>query len=66
MNDLSRRGFLKATGSATLGLSALTSGAALAAPRKFGVSLAGWSLHRTIGVGDGKTPMLDMPKLARQ
>ncbi|HOF39737.1 MAG TPA: TIM barrel protein [Candidatus Hydrogenedentes bacterium] len=34
--------------------------------RNFQISLAGWSLHRSIGEGEGKIPMLDMPKLARQ
>lgn len=33
--------------------------------RNFEISLAGWSLHRSIGEGEGKIPMLDMPKLAR-
>lgn len=33
--------------------------------REYGISLAGWSLHRTIGDGEGKIPMLDMPKLTR-
>lgn len=55
------------------GAAALTFGkAALAKPRKerergreYGISLAGWSLHRTIGTGEGKVPMLDMPKLTR-
>src|SRR5690606_35033050 len=26
----------------------------------------GWSLHRTIGTGEGKVPMLDMPKMTRE
>ncbi|MBI1321052.1 MAG: TIM barrel protein [Candidatus Hydrogenedens sp.] len=34
--------------------------------RTYGISLAAWSLHRTIGDGEGKVPMLDMPKMARQ
>lgn len=33
---------------------------------RFGISLAGWSLHRTIGMGAGKLAQLDMPKLARE
>lgn len=37
-----------------------------AVKRGYGISLAGWSLHRSIGKGGGKIPMLDMPKLARQ
>ncbi len=32
----------------------------------FKISLAGWSLHRTIGTGEGKVPMLDMPKMAAE
>jgi len=36
------------------------------AAREYGISLAGWSLHRTIGEGEGKVPMLDMPKMTRQ
>ena len=34
--------------------------------RTFGISLATWSLHRTIGEGGGRVPMLDMPKMTRQ
>jgi sugar phosphate isomerase/epimerase len=33
--------------------------------RTYGISLAAWSLHRTIGNGEGMKPMLDMPKMAR-
>jgi sugar phosphate isomerase/epimerase len=36
-----------------------------AATREYGISLAGWSLHRTIGTGENQIPMLDMPKLSR-
>lgn len=65
----SRRSFLKAsgTGMAALGLGAtlLNKESAMAAKRDYKISLAGWSLHRTIGTGDGKTPALDMPKLTR-
>lgn len=51
-----------AAGAAALALG----GSAMAAPkREYGISLAGWSLHRTIGEGEGKAPMLDMPKMAR-
>ncbi|MBI2425002.1 MAG: sugar phosphate isomerase/epimerase [Candidatus Hydrogenedentes bacterium] len=68
--DNSRRDFLKQAGAATLALGAMTQGGsiAMAAPAKrtYGVSVAAWSLHRTIGEGDGKTPMLDMPKLVRE
>ncbi|MCC6695479.1 MAG: TIM barrel protein [Candidatus Hydrogenedentes bacterium] len=34
--------------------------------RTFGISLAAWSLHRTIGEEAGRVPMLDMPKMTRQ
>src|SRR6056297_3163795 len=33
--------------------------------RRFGISLAGWSLHRSLGQGEGQIPMVEMPKLAR-
>lgn len=33
---------------------------------KFDISLAGWSLHRTIGEEAGKVPLLDMPKMTAQ
>jgi sugar phosphate isomerase/epimerase len=36
------------------------------ASRDFQISLAGWSLHRTIGEEEGKIPQLDMPRLARK
>lgn len=66
-----RRTFLMQTGAlAGAALSGATFGARAqeASPMKrtYGISLAGWSLHRTIGEGEGKVPMLDMPKLARQ
>jgi sugar phosphate isomerase/epimerase len=64
--DTTRRGFLKAAGAGALGLA--LGGAAVhnasAAARKFSISLAGWSLHRTIGTKEGQVPMLDFPKLA--
>lgn len=34
--------------------------------REYKISLAGWSLHRTIGEKEGQTPMLEMPRLARE
>ncbi len=34
--------------------------------RDFKISLAGWSLHRTIGRGDDKVDMLDMPKMTKE
>ncbi len=36
------------------------------AQRTYKISLAGWSLHRTIGEGEGRVPMVDMPKMTRQ
>ncbi len=36
------------------------------AKREYGMSLAAWSLHRTIGEKEGQTPMLEMPRLARE
>jgi len=69
-HDTTRRTFLMQTGA--LAGAALT-GAAFGAraqeakvKREYGISLAGWSLHRTIGEGEGKVPMLDMPKMTRQ
>ena len=66
-NDLTRRGFVK-LGAASVAAAALTGihPQAQAATREYGISLAGWSLHRTIGTGDGQVPMLDMPKMSRE
>jgi sugar phosphate isomerase/epimerase len=63
----SRRTFL-ATGAAAIGAAALGGGVMAQELKKypFNISLAAWSLHKTIGTGEGKTPMLDMPKIARQ
>lgn len=63
---ITRRNFLKSTG---LGAAALAAGAALpkpvlAAPRKFDISLAAYSLHRTIGPNG--VPMLELPRIARE
>lgn len=65
MSRISRRTFIQATGVAAAAWAATGNNKAFAA-REYGISLAAWSLHRTIGVGEGKTPMLDMPKLTRQ
>lgn len=65
----SRRDFFKVAGAAGVALAASTleGGPVMAAEKRdFQISLAGWSLHRSIGEGEGKIPMLDMPKLARQ
>lgn len=56
---------MKATGAAAATMAATSGGIARAA-RDYKISLAAWSLHRTIGVGEGKVPMLDMPKMTRQ
>ncbi len=65
--NTTRRQFMKQTGAgaAALGLAAAGMTGKAQAARTYGISLAGWSLHRTIGEGDGKVPMLDMPKMAR-
>jgi sugar phosphate isomerase/epimerase len=34
--------------------------------RDFKISLAAWSLHRTLGKGEGQRPMLEMPAIARE
>lgn len=63
----SRREFIRATGMGVAALGAASAGLSrVQAARDYQISLAGWSLHRTIGKGEGKTPMLDMPKLARE
>jgi sugar phosphate isomerase/epimerase len=62
---VSRRSFLKTTAAGALAAAAWPTSAAHAA-RTYGISLAAWSLHRTIGEGEGQTPMLDMPRLSRQ
>jgi len=60
-----RRTFIKQTAAGAAFLA--VGGSAMAAPkREYGISLAGWSLHRTIGEGEGKVPMLDMPKFTRE
>lgn len=64
-----RRDFMKQAGLglASIGLATQGASAVAASPaRDYKISLAAWSLHKTIGTGEGKIPMLDMPKLARQ
>jgi L-ribulose-5-phosphate 3-epimerase len=67
MNLSTRRDFLKQAG---LGATAIAAAgwplSKAHAARSYGISLAGWSLHRTIGTGEGQLPMLDMPKISRQ
>jgi L-ribulose-5-phosphate 3-epimerase len=65
-----RRQFMQVAGTAALALGLGSTPARGAAEEKtmsrnYDISLAGWSLHRSIGTGEGKIPMLDMPKLAR-
>jgi L-ribulose-5-phosphate 3-epimerase len=64
-----RREFLTTAvaGTAALGLNGAVRAQeqAPAAGRTFSISLAAWSLHRTIGNGEDKIPMLEMPRLAR-
>lgn len=68
---LNRRGFLKNAGALPAG-AVLTAGTGARAAHhemkkyKFSISLAGWSLHRSLGEGEGKKPMLDMPKISKQ
>lgn len=65
----SRRTFIKTTAAGAAAL-AVSSGAHAKSKeknkREYGISLAAWSLHRTIGEGEGKVPMLDMPKMTRE
>ena len=65
--DFTRREFIQATAA---GAAAMTLGAALPIPaqtpkRTFGISLAFWSLHRTVGRKDGQMPAIDVPKVAK-
>lgn len=66
----SRRDFLKQAGAAAViagGVRVLGASApAAAAARDYKISLAAWSLHKTIGKGEGKVPCLDLPKMARE
>lgn len=62
----SRRDFMKTVGAGVAAGMLLGATAGAAPQRGYKVSLAGWSLHKSIGKGEGKIPMLDMPKLARQ
>jgi sugar phosphate isomerase/epimerase len=61
----SRRDFLKQSAAATMALAAFPRLARAAGKRNFKISLAAWSLHKTIGTEPGKTPMLDLPQIAR-
>ncbi len=64
-----RRNFLKTAAAASLA-AAMAPGPnpdapVLAAAREFDISIASYSLHRTIGIGSGRISMLDLPKLAQ-
>jgi sugar phosphate isomerase/epimerase len=63
-SNVTRRQFLKTTGAAAT-VAAFGGLTVNAATREYGISLAGWSLHRTIGTGENQIPMLEMPKLSR-
>lgn len=72
-----RRSFIRTTaaGLATAAAGSRLAGAqpesqaaeAQAAPRReYGISLAAWSLHKTIGRGENMVDMLEMPRMARE
>ncbi len=63
--SISRRTFLK-TSAAAAAAGLAHAAPVQAAPRSFDISIAAWSFHRSIGTGEGKIPMLDLPKIARQ
>lgn len=71
-NHSTRREFLAQTGAAAVAASTLgAAGLSHAEEKKkvkrdYSISLAAWSLHKSIGKDDTKIPMLDMPKLARE
>jgi sugar phosphate isomerase/epimerase len=74
-NKTTRRHFLQQSGAAALGAGMVAMAASAEETgatgekkmkREYGISLAAWSLHRTIGKQEGQVPMLDMPKLARE
>lgn len=65
----SRRSFLRQVGAGAAAASLLGIPHAAAqegSGRAYKISLAAWSLHRTIGTKEGQTPMLEMPRLARE
>ncbi|MCC6143908.1 MAG: TIM barrel protein, partial [Candidatus Hydrogenedentes bacterium] len=69
MTTSSRRDFIKWTAAgaaATAFAPYLANAQATAKSREYGISLAAWSLHKSIGEGEGKIPMLEMPRLARE
>lgn len=64
--ESSRRNFIKLACTGAAGMVLPASKAAAATARQYEISLAGWSLHKSIGEGEGRIPMLDMPRLARE
>lgn len=66
-HSFTRRDFLRNT-AAGLGVASLLpalAGQAQPAKYEFDISLAFWSLHRTVGAKEGQVPALDVPKLAK-
>ncbi|HNR31298.1 MAG TPA: TIM barrel protein [Candidatus Hydrogenedentes bacterium] len=64
----SRRDFLRtvSAGAAAAALGGALPAFAQAPKRTFGISLAFWSLHRTVGKKEGQVSALDVPKMARE
>lgn len=76
-NEIDRRGFLQSAAVLAAGglagcahgnpdTAAKSEQGGAVKTRKYDISLAGWSLHRTLGEGEGKIPMIEMPRLARE
>ena len=65
---MNRRDFLRttATVAAGAGLASAMRTPAMAAKREYDISLAGWSLHRTVGRGENQRDMLDMPQMTAE
>jgi len=66
MHDTSSRRVFLRQSAAIVGGAMVPGALAAAESRNYKISLAGWSLHRTIGEGDDKKPMLDVPKISRE
>lgn len=68
LQGLTRRNFLKQSSlmATTLALAGGTSSKALAAPRSFDISLAGWSLHKMVGRRKSQRDNLDMPQITSE
>lgn len=65
-HESSRRDFMKMAGAGVAAGMLLGLGAHAAPQRNYKISLAMWSLHKSVGQGEGKLAMLDVPKLVRQ